>query len=138
MKLQYIIMLIHNLCILGIIEMMAPPHTHTRTSQIVSRTCEPGFLCRQHTIIRTREHNLQKIDTMYARPVLADDIESGKKSYALWTWAKQDIERNFSIIDVRRGVFNLPEKPAAGGRVYAMTATGEVEKRIWIGTAVSY
>ena len=74
---------------------------------------------------------------MYARPVLADDIESGKKSYALWTWAKQDAERNFSIIDVRRGVFNLPEKPAAGGRVYAMTATGEVEKRIWIGTAVS-
>lgn len=103
----------------------------------MARVCEPGFLCRQHTIIRTREHNLQKIDTMYARPALPEDIALGKKSYALWTWAKQDAERNFSIIDTRRGVFNLPEKPAAGGRVYAMTATGEVEKRIWIGTAVS-
>lgn len=51
-------------------------------------------------------------------------------------WAKQDTQRNFSIIDVRKGVFNLPEKAAPGGRVYAMTATGEVEKRIWIGTAV--
>ena len=35
------------------------------------------------------------------------------------------------------GLFHLPEKQAPGGRVYAMTATGEVEKRIWIGTAVS-
>jgi hypothetical protein len=64
-------------------------------------------------------------------------VESGRKSYTLWTWARQDQERNFSIIDVRKGVFNLPEKQAPGGRVYAMTATGEVEKRIWIGTAVS-
>ncbi len=114
-------------------------HTHTPffLAQIVSRVCEPGFLCRQHTVVRTREQKLQKIDTMYARPALPEDIASGKKSYALWTWAKQDAERNFSIVDVRRGVFNLPEKSAAGGRVYAMTATGEVEKRIWIGTAVS-
>ena len=34
-------------------------------------------------------------------------------------------------------MYNLPEKSAPGGRVYAMTATGEIEKRIWIGTAVS-
>ena len=67
--------------------------------------------------------------------MLAEDV--ARKSYALWTWARQDAERNFSIIDVQKGVFNLPEKQASGGRVYAMTATGEVEKRIWIGTAVS-
>ena len=103
----------------------------------MTRVCEPGFLCRQHTIVRSKDHPLQKIDTIYARPVLADDISTGRKSYTLWTWAKQDTHRNFSIIDVRKGVFNLPEKPAPGGRVYAMTATGEVEKRIWIGTAVS-
>ena len=77
---------------------------------------------------------MQKIDTIYARPIFADDV---KKSYQLWTWARQDAERNFSIIEVRKGVYNLPEKSAPGGRVYAMTATGEVEKRIWIGTAVS-
>lgn len=105
--------------------------------QIVQRICEPGFLCRSHTISRSRDQPLQKIDTIYARPVLADDLDSGRKSYTLWTWARQDQERNFSIIDVRKGVFNLPEKQAPGGRVYAMTATGEVEKRIWIGTAVS-
>lgn len=105
--------------------------------QIVQRICEPGFLCRSHTIRRSRDQPLQKIDTIYARPILADDLESGRKSYTLWTWARQDQERNFSIIDVRKGVFNLPEKQAPGGRVYAMTATGEVEKRIWIGTAVS-
>ena len=105
--------------------------------QIVQRICEPGFLCRSHTIRRSRDQPLQKIDTIYARPVLADDLDSGRKSYTLWTWARQDQERNFSIIDVRKGVFNLPEKQAPGGRVYAMTATGEVEKRIWIGTAVS-
>ena len=105
--------------------------------QIVQRICEPGFLCRSHTIRRSRDQPLQKIDTIYARPVLADDLESGRKSYTLWTWARQGSERNFSIIDVRKGVFNLPEKQAPGGRVYAMTATGEVEKRIWIGTAVS-
>ena len=34
-------------------------------------------------------------------------------------------------------MYNLPEKTAPGGRVYAMTATGEIEKRIWIGTSVS-
>ena len=105
--------------------------------QVVQRITEPGFLCRKHTIRRLKEHPLQKIDTIYARPVLADDLSSGRKSYTLWTWAKQDQGRNFSIIDVRKGLFNLPEKQAPGGRVYAMAATGEVEKRIWIGTAVS-
>ena len=35
-------------------------------------------------------------------------------------------------------MYNLPEKSAPGGRVYAMTATGEIEKRIWIGTSVSF
>ena len=101
------------------------------------RVSEPGFMCREHTITRSKDHPLEKIDTVYARPILADDIASGRKSYTLWTWARQDADRNFSIIDVRKGVFNLPKKHAPGGRVYCMTATGEVEKRIWIGTAVS-
>lgn len=98
---------------------------------------EPGFMCREHTITQSKDHPLEKIDTIYARPVLADDIASGRKSYTLWTWSRQDSGRNFSIIDVRKGVFNIPKKLAPGGRVYSMTATGEVEKRIWIGTAVS-
>ena len=102
---------------------------------MVQRICEPGFLCRIHTLTRSKDNPLQKIDTIYARPVLTED--AGPKSYTLWTWARQDTERNFSIIDVHKGVFNLPEKQAPGGRVYAMTATGEVERRIWIGTAVS-
>ena len=93
-------------------------------------------MCRKHTLLKSKDHPLQKIDTIYARPLLAE--EEGPKSYTLWTWARQDTERNFSIVDVRKGVFNLPEKQAPGGRVYAMTATGEVEKRIWIGTAVSF
>lgn len=105
--------------------------------QLVMRVSEPGFMCREHTITRSKDHPLEKIDTVYARPILADDIASGRKSYTLWTWARQDADRNFSIIDVRKGVFNLPKKHAPGGRVYCMTATGEVEKRIWIGTAVS-
>ena len=100
----------------------------------MQRICEPGFLCRKHTLTKSKDHPLQKIDTIYARPIFVDDV---KKSYQLWTWARQDAERNFSIIEVRKGVYNLPEKSAPGGRVYAMTATGEVEKRIWIGTAVS-
>lgn len=106
--------------------------------QLVLRVSEPGFMCRQQTITRSKDSPLEKIDTIYARPVLADDVSSDRKSYALWTWARQDADRNFSIIDVRKGVFNLPKKHAPGGRVYCMTATGEVEKRIWIGTAVSH
>lgn len=101
--------------------------------EVVDRVSEPGFLCRKHTLFKSRDHPLQKIDTVYARPLLADD--EGHKSYTVWTWARQDSERNFSIIDVRKGLFHLPEKQAPGGRVYAMTATGEVERRIWIGTA---
>lgn len=92
-------------------------------------------MCRQQTITRSKDNPLEKIDTIYARPLLA---ASDRKSYALWTWARQDGERNFSIIDVRKGIFNLPKKHAPGGRVYCMTATGGVEKRIWIGTAVSH
>eukprot|EP00731_Ephydatia_muelleri_P016582 Em0009g1006a len=102
-------------------------------NEVVTRMCEPGFLCRKHTITRCRDHPLQKIDTIYARPAIKED--KAPKSYAIWTWAKQEGERQFSILDARKGVFNLPEKPAPGGRVYAMTATGETEKRIWIGTS---
>lgn len=99
---------------------------------------EPGFMCREHTITRSKDEDLEKIDTIYARPILADDIESGKKSYTLWTWSRQDSGRNFSILDVKkRESSTFPRRLAPGGRVYSMTATGEVEKRIWIGTAVS-
>ena len=94
----------------------------------------PGFLCRRHTIDRVKEHQIQKIDTIFARPVGENEVDT---SMSLWTWSRQDLERNFSILDVEKGVFNLPEKNSPGGRVYAMAATGEVHKRIWITTAVS-
>ena len=34
-------------------------------------------------------------------------------------------------------MFTLPEKPSAGGRVFAMATTGEVEKRLWVATSVA-
>jgi len=94
--------------------------------------CESGFLCRKHTITKSKDQPLQKIDTIYSPPIFADDV---KKRYQLWTWSRQDKERNFSVLDVRKGVYSLLEKSAPGGRVLAMTAT---EKRVWLGTAVSH
>lgn len=102
--------------------------------QVVQRVSAPGFLCCRHTITHVKEHPLQKIDTIFARPVEEGEVDT---SMCLWTWSRQDLERNFSILDVEKGFFNLPEKVSAGGRVYAMAATGEVHKRIWITTAVS-
>jgi len=58
-------------------------------------------------------------------------------NHTVWTWARQDVERNFSILDAHKGMFTLPEKQSVGGRVFCMTSTGELDKRIWIGTAVS-
>ena len=97
----------------------------------MQRICEPGFLCRKHTITKSKDHLLQKIDTLYAPPISADDV---KKRYQLWTWARQDKERNFSVMNVRKGVYSLSGKSAPGGRVLAMTAT---EQRVWIETAIS-
>ena len=37
-----------------------------------------------------------------------------------------------------KGIFTVPERNSPGGRVFCMTSTGEVDKRIWIGTAVSF
>ena len=102
--------------------------------QVVQRVSIPGFLCRRHTITRVKEHPLQKIDTIFARPVDKGEVEV---SMCLWSWSRQDMERNFSILDVQKGVFSLPEKNSPGGRVYAMAATGEIHKRIWTATAVS-
>ena len=104
--------------------------------QVVSRIQEPGFLCRRHTVTHVRDHPIQKIDTIYSRPVMESEKEASR-NYTLWTWSRQDTERNFSIFDIRKGVFHLPEKSAPGGRVYAMAATGEVDKRIWIATDAS-
>lgn len=90
---------------------------------------DPSFLCRKHTLLKAREHPLQKIDTIHAM--------ENDPNYTVWTWARQDVERNFSILDAHKGIFTLPEKQSVGGRVFCMTSTGEVDKRIWIGTAVS-
>ena len=104
--------------------------------QIVSRVCKPGFICRQHTLLRMKDHILQKIDCLCARPDQNEDVKE-EGSFAIWTWSKQHAERNFSVIDVQRGVFTLPKKPAAGGRASAITSAGNGEERIWIGTHVS-
>ena len=101
--------------------------------QIVSRVSEPGFVCRQHTLLQMKD---QKIDCLCAKPVNNED-EKNEMSFAVWTWSKQDADRNFSIIDVQRGVFNLQGMPAAGGRVTAITSAVDGEERIWIGTRVS-
>lgn len=62
---------------------------------MVLRVCEPGFLCRKHTITKSKDHPLQKIDTIYARPIFADEQ---KKNYQVWTWARQDTERLFLVL----------------------------------------
>lgn len=92
---------------------------------------DPSFLGRKHILLKAKEHPLQKIDTIFAM---------GGNDYhnTVWTWARQDVERNFSILDADRGIFTVPERHSTGGRVFCMTSTGEVDKRIWIGTAVSW
>ena len=94
----------------------------------------PGFLCRKHTITRCKDHPLQKVDAIYASP-FKDDKEA--KTYAVWTWAKQDSERQFSIMDARKGTFSLSEMCVPGGRVRAMSLTNQGEMRAWVSTVVS-
>lgn len=95
-------------------------------------------MCRQQTITQSKNRPLKRIQTVYAYPILAGDALRDRKDCVLWTWAGQDEERNFSIVDIHKGNFKLPEKRAPGGRVYSMTATGDVEKRLWIGTMVNH
>lgn len=92
---------------------------------------DPSFLCRKHILLKAKEHPLQKIDTIFA-------MGGTDSNHTVWTWARQDVERNFSILDADKGIFTVPERPSSGGRVFCMTSTGEMDKRIWIGTAVSY
>ena len=95
----------------------------------------PGFMCRKHTITRCKDHPLQKVDAIYSLPPPSDEREA--KSYAVWTWAKQDSERQFSIMDARKGTFNLAEMCVSGGRVRAMSVTHQGDMRAWVSTVVS-
>ena len=92
-------------------------------------------MCRQQTITQSKNQPLKRIQTVYSYPVLGED--GSPRGCVLWTWAGQDSDRNFSVIDVHRGEFKLAEKRAPGGRVFSMAATGNVDKRLWIGTIVS-
>lgn len=92
---------------------------------------DPSFLCRKHILLKAKEHPLQKIDTIFA-------MGGSDSTHMVWTWARQDVERNFSVLDSDKGIFTVPERNSPGGRVFCMTSTGEVDKRIWIGTAVSF
>lgn len=97
---------------------------------MVQSLLDPSFLCRKHILLKAKEHPLQKIDTIFA-------MGGSDSAHMVWTWARQDVERNFSVLDSDKGIFNVPERNSPGGRVFCMTSTGEVDKRIWIGTAVS-
>ena len=92
-------------------------------------------MCRKHTITRCKDHPLQKVDAIYALPSPSDEREA--KSYAVWTWARQDSERQFSIMDSRKGTFNLAEMCVPGGRVRALSVTHQGDMRAWVSTVVS-
>lgn len=59
------------------------------------------------------------------------------EDYTICTWAKQDEERQFSILDPKKGRFVLAEEVVPGARVYAVMVTEEVNRRMWIGCGVS-
>ncbi|XP_019852360.1 PREDICTED: leucine-rich repeat serine/threonine-protein kinase 1-like [Amphimedon queenslandica] len=125
----------------GMIELMEDCWRHLAADrptadEVVQRISAPGFLCRRHTVSRVQQHPLQKIDTIYCQPVINESVCENTQ-YLLWTWSRQDTERNFSLFNVAKGMFTLPEKPSAGGRVFAMATTGEVERRLWVATSVA-
>lgn len=70
---------------------------------MVQRISAPGFLCRRHVITRVKEHPLQKIDVVYSQPVLSENPDNSS-GHLLWTWSRQDMERNFSIFNVQKGI----------------------------------
>lgn len=69
---------------------------------MVQRIASPGFLCRRHAITRVKEHPLQKIDTLYALPPFSVKSDDPSRHF-LWTWSRQDVERNFSVLNTHRG-----------------------------------
>ena len=71
---------------------------------MVQRISTPGFLCRRHVITRVKEHPLQKIDVLYSQPVLSENPDNYSGANLLWTWSRQDTERNFSILNVQKGI----------------------------------
>jgi serine/threonine protein kinase len=101
--------------------------------EIISRLSEPGFLCRKHCITNINGHPVPQVFQAYTIPRQEDQPNVDFNS--VWMWSKKDAERNFSILNASRGVFSVVEKISAGGRVYCMTATGEINKRLWVGTA---
>ena len=72
-------------------------------SQVVTRIITPGFMSRRHCLTRIKEHPLQKLDIVYAQPAVSEDVTDLRNS-TLWLWSRQDTERNYSTMDVRRGV----------------------------------
>lgn len=70
---------------------------------MVQRISTPGFLCRRHVITRVKEHPLQKIDVLYSQPALSENPDNSSANL-LWTWSRQDTERNFSILNVHKGI----------------------------------
>ena len=58
------------------------------------------------------------------------------EGYAVCTWAKQDGERQFSILDPAKGTFAVAEAVVPGGRVRAVMVTEEVNRRMWTGCGV--
>ena len=58
---------------------------------------------------------MQKIDTVYCQPKLKEET-GDSKNYNLWIWSRQDNERNYSIMDVRKG--NILSR---GGNKFART-----------------
>ena len=90
---------------------------------------------RKYTITQVNHQAMSKIISMYALPF--QEAPKGSGSLSVLMWFKQDKDRNYSILSADKGSFSIVEKSCEGGRVFCMTSTGEIEKRLWVGTAVS-
>ena len=69
--------------------------------------------------------------------VLAMSEHTPTEHHFICTWAKQDEERQFSILDPRKGTFILAEEVVPGTRVHTVMVTEEENRRMWIGCGVS-
>ena len=111
------------------------PSLMNHPPQIVARMTQPEFFCRKHTITRSRDQPLHKVDAVQASPSKTGPQSDG---YNVWMWARQNSERQLSILDAHRGTFKGAEVTLPGGRARAtMVISNGDSRRVWVSTVVS-